>query len=58
MKKSHYTTPRTLDEACFLDPSAIYVAPMERRRRAAMDVLAAVGLGLAGAVFLVLWLSF
>lgn len=58
MKKSHFVTPRTLDEACFLDPSEVYVSPTERRIAAGMDVLCAVGLGLAGAVFLVMWLSF
>lgn len=55
MKPTHYRTPRTLDEACFMDCS--YASPAERRIAAGLDVLTAVGLGLAGAVFLFYWLS-
>lgn len=57
MKKSHFTTPRTLDEACFLDPSDIYTTQAERRIQAGVDVLIAVVLGLVSAVFLFFGLS-
>lgn len=58
MKPTHYRTARTLDEAVFTDTRYIYISPAERRIRSGLDVLTAVGLGLAGAVVLFYWLSY
>lgn len=55
MKPTHLRTPRTLDEACFTD--CRYITPAERRIAAGLDVLCAIGLGLAGATVLFYWLS-
>ena len=57
LRPSHFRTPRTIHEACFLDCSYIYRAPVQRQRERLADVAFAVALGLAGAVFFLYWLS-
>lgn len=57
LRPSHFRTPRTIDEACFLDCRYIYRTPGERRLATGLDVLVAVGLGLAGALVLFFGLS-
>jgi hypothetical protein len=55
MKPTHLRTPRTLDEACFVDCS--YQSPIERRISSGLDVLFAIALGLIGAAVLFYGLS-
>lgn len=57
LRPSHLRTPRTIHEACFTDCSYIYRTPGERRLAKGLDVLVAVGLGLAGALVLFFGLS-
>jgi hypothetical protein len=57
LRPSHFRTPRTIHEACFLDCSYIYRTPGERRIAKATDIAFAAALGIAGASLLFYWLS-
>lgn len=54
MKPSHFRTPREMHETVFYDTRYRHI---NQRIEAGLDVLTAVGLGLAGAVFFFFWLS-
>jgi hypothetical protein len=56
-RPSHERTPRTLDEACFMDCRYIYHSPVDRRRERIADIAFAAALGIAGASLLFYWLS-
>lgn len=54
-RPSHLRTPRGIDETCFMD--CRYATPPRSNSDRALDILVAVVLGLASAVFLFFGLS-